>query len=110
MRRFIRDTGKSGAWINDTPVTRGDLAQFSAFLVDIHGQHEHQSLMRVPEHRKFLDSRAGIVNEVNEFKKLFTVLVEKRRLLAQYSMSESERVKKFEMMSDNRYLSQMRGF
>ncbi|MBP5568682.1 MAG: DNA repair protein RecN [Treponema sp.] len=99
LRRFIRDTGKSGAWINDTPVTRGDLAQFSAFLVDIHGQHEHQSLMRVPEHRKFLDSRAGIVNEVNEFKKLFTVLVEKRRLLAQYSMSESERVKKFEMMS-----------
>ena len=26
LRRFIRDTGKSGAWINDTPVTRGDLA------------------------------------------------------------------------------------
>ena len=27
LRRFIRDTGKSGAWINDTPVTRGDLAK-----------------------------------------------------------------------------------
>ena len=29
LRRFIRDSGKSGAWINDTPVTRGDLASFS---------------------------------------------------------------------------------
>jgi DNA repair protein RecN (Recombination protein N) len=99
LRRFIRDTGKSGAWINDTPVTRTDLAQFSSFLVDIHGQHEHQSLMKVPEHRKFLDSRAGIVAEVDEFKKVFALLVEKRRLFAEYSMSESERLKKFEMMS-----------
>ena len=73
LRRFIRDNGKSGAWINDTPVTRGDLAQFSAFLVDIHGQHEHQSLMRVPEHRKFLDSRAGITAEVEEFKKIIII-------------------------------------
>lgn len=53
LRRIIRDTGKNGAWINDTPVTRADLSQFSSFLVDIHGQHEHQSLMKVAEHRKY---------------------------------------------------------
>ncbi len=99
LRRFIRDTGKSGAWINDTPVTRTDLAQFSAFLVDIHGQHEHQSLMKVPEHRKFLDSRAGINAEVEEFKRIFTVLVEKRKQLSEYSMSESERLRKIDMLS-----------
>ena len=99
LRRFIRDTGKSGAWINDTPVTRTDLAQFSAFLVDIHGQHEHQSLMKVPEHRKFLDSRAGINGEVEEFKRIFTVLVEKRKQLSEYSMSESERLRKIDMLS-----------
>lgn len=99
LRRFIRDTGKSGAWINDTPVTRTDLAQFSAFLVDIHGQHEHQSLMKVPEHRKFLDSRAGINSDVEEFKKLFTILVEKRKILSEYSMSESERLRKIDMLT-----------
>ena len=32
LRRIIRDNGKSGAWINSTPVTRADLAQFSSFL------------------------------------------------------------------------------
>ena len=97
LRRFIRDSGKSGAWINDTPVTRGDLAAFSAFLVDIHGQHEHQSLMKVPEHRKFLDSRAGIVAEVEEFTKRYAQLVTLRRQLEQYSMSESERLRKLDM-------------
>ncbi|MBO7582527.1 MAG: DNA repair protein RecN [Treponema sp.] len=97
LRRFIRDTGKSGAWINDTPVTRGDLAAFSAFLVDIHGQHEHQSLMKVPEHRKFLDSRAGIVSEVEEFTKKYAMLVSLRRQLEQYSLSESERLRKLDM-------------
>ncbi len=99
LRRFIRNNGKSLAWINDTPVTRTDLAQFSSFLVDIHGQHEHQSLMKVSEHRKFLDARAGIVEEVNEFTKLYTLLVEKRKIYDSYSMSEAERSHKLEMNS-----------
>lgn len=97
LRRFIRDTGKTGAWINSTPVTRTDLAAFSSFLVDIHGQHEHQSLMKVPEHRKFLDSRAGITVQVEEFKNLYAQLVALRRQLEQYSLSESERLRKLDM-------------
>ena len=97
LRRIIRDSGKTGAWINGTPVTRTDLAAFSAFLVDIHGQHEHQSLMKVPEHRKFLDSRAGITVQVEEFKNLYSQLVTLRRQLEQYSLSESERLRKLDM-------------
>ena len=99
LRRIIRDTGKNGAWINDTPVTRTDLAQFSSFLVDIHGQHEHQSLMKVSEHRKFLDARAGIVAEVDAFTKKYAELVAKRKTLAQYNMSDSERLRKLDMMT-----------
>ena len=99
LRRFIRDTGKSGAWIDNTPVTRTDLAQFSSFLVDIHGQHEHQSLMKVSEHRKFLDARAGIVSEVEEFTKKYALLVSKRKQLTEYSMSDSERLRKLDMMT-----------
>ena len=46
LRRAVRNNGKSAAWIGDTPVTRADLASFCSFLVDIHGQHQHQSLMK----------------------------------------------------------------
>ena len=99
LRRIIRDTGKNAAWINDTPVTRADLAQFSSFLVDIHGQHEHQSLMKVSEHRKFLDARAGITAEVDAFTAKYAVLVAKRKQLAQYNLSDSERLRKLDMMT-----------
>ena len=99
MRRFIRDSGKTGAWIDDTPVTRTDLAQFSSFLIDIHGQHEHQSLMKVPEHRKFLDAHAGIQSKVAEFTEKYALLVSKRRLLDEFSFSESERLRKLDMLS-----------
>lgn len=99
LRRIIRDTGKTAAWIDDTPVTRADLAQFSSFLVDIHGQHEHQSLMKVSEHRKYLDARAGITTDVDSFTKKYAELVQKRKLLAQYNLSDGERMRKLDMMS-----------
>ena len=99
LRRFIRDTGKSGAWINNTPVTRADLVSFSSFLIDIHGQHNHQSLMKVAEHRKYLDSVAGITDKVLEYKTQYALLVQKRDELEQYSMSESERLRKIDMLS-----------
>ena len=98
LRRYIRDTGKSGAWIDNVPVTRADLAQFSSFLIDIHGQHEHQSLMKVSEHRKFLDARAGIENEVANFTKMYALLVEKRKQLQEYCATEGELERKIGML------------
>ena len=97
LRRFIKDTGKSSAWIGNVPVTRADLAEFSSFLIDIHGQHDHQSLMKVPEHRKFLDARAGLVEEVKHFTSVYSELVEKRRLLQKMNSSDSERLRKIDM-------------
>ncbi len=99
LRRFVRDTGKTGAWIQNTSVTRAELAEFSTFLVDIHGQHEHQSLMRVAEHRRFLDSYAGITAETAAFTELYAQLVEKRRQLDELNSSDSERARKAEMLS-----------
>lgn len=98
-RRYIKINGKSATWIGDTPVTRNDLAQFSSFLIDIHGQHEHQSLMRISEHRKFLDIKAGIVNDVNDLTKLYTTLVNKRKELSNLISTESDREHKLEMYS-----------
>ena len=98
LRRIIRDTGNSSAWIQDVPVTKTELNDFTSYLVDIHGQHEHQSLMRVSEHRKFLDSYAGITAEVTDFTALFNKLVEKRRLLDEMNSSDSARAEKIELL------------
>lgn len=56
LRRSISATGKSRAYINDTIVSLQSLTEIGKSLVDIHGQHEHQSLLSVDKHRLFLDS------------------------------------------------------
>ncbi len=98
IRRLMRDTGKSSAWIGSSPVTRADLANFAAFLVDLHGQHEQQSLMKVSEHRRYLDIYAGIVNEVKDFGLVYNQLVEKRKNLEALNTNEGKREERIEML------------
>ncbi len=98
VRRAMRSTGKSASWIEDTPVTRTELVEFTSYLVDIHGQHEHQSLLRVEEHRRFLDAFAGIEAEVKDFTSMYTSLAAKRKLCDEMSTSEKERTEKAELL------------
>src|SRR4030043_1822433 len=56
IRRSLSVTGKSRVYINDTMVSLQSLAEVGRSLVDIHGQHEHQSLLSVDKHRLLLDS------------------------------------------------------
>ena len=99
LRRYVRDNGKTGAWIGDTAVTRADLAAFSSFLVDIHGQHEHQSLMKVTEHRRFLDSYAGLNERVADFTRLYADLVSKRKRLEELNANDANREQKIELLT-----------
>ncbi len=99
LRRYVRQNGKTGAWIGGTAVTRADLAQFGSFLIDIHGQHEHQALMKVSEHRKYLDSYAGITERVKSFTSLFNNLVEKRKALAEIDADDKNRMQTAELLN-----------
>ena len=45
LRRVIRADGGSRAWINGRPATLAQLSELGSFLVEIHGQHEHQALL-----------------------------------------------------------------
>jgi len=56
MRRSVSSIGKSKAYLNDTMVSLQSLAEVGKSLVDIHGQHEHQSLMDIDKHGILLDS------------------------------------------------------
>jgi len=58
LRRIISTNGKSRAWINGSPCNLTMLRQLGEQLVDIHGQHEHQSLMKKDMQRQLLDEYA----------------------------------------------------
>lgn len=59
LRRVVTAQGKSRAWINGSPVNLTQLRELGEQLVDIHGQHEHQSLMKKDAQRQLLDAFAG---------------------------------------------------
>lgn len=60
LRRLISAEGRSRAFINNQPVTLPDLRALGALLVDIHGQHAHQSLLSAATQRHMLDHHAGL--------------------------------------------------
>lgn len=59
LRRVIQNNGRSQAWINGRPATRGQLETLGSLLVGIHGQHAHQALMHSETQRRTLDHFAG---------------------------------------------------
>ncbi|CEM60611.1 DNA repair protein RecN [Treponema phagedenis] len=99
LRRSIKQNGRSAAWIQSYPVARTDLEVFTSFLVDIHGQHDHQSLFKIAEHRRFLDAYAGLEEETAAFTALYTELSEKRAELEQLNISEKQLNEKIELLN-----------
>ncbi|HEU4618530.1 MAG TPA: DNA repair protein RecN [Gammaproteobacteria bacterium] len=60
LRRIVGQEGRSRAFINSQPVTLQDLKHVGSLLVDIHGQHAHQSLLQAGSQRTLLDAQAGL--------------------------------------------------
>ncbi|WP_263771801.1 DNA repair protein RecN [Propionivibrio soli] len=60
LRRVIDTSGRSRAYLNGSPVTLQQLREVAEFVVDIHGQHAHQSLLRGDAQRALLDSHGGL--------------------------------------------------
>ena len=60
LRRVLDAGGRSRGYINGSPATAQQLREVGEFLVDIHGQHAHQSLLRADAQRVLLDSHAGL--------------------------------------------------
>lgn len=63
LRRLLDAQGRSRAWINGRPATLQQLREVGEMLVDIHGQHAHQSLSRAEAQRDLLDRFGCLTNE-----------------------------------------------
>lgn len=59
IRREVTADGRSRAWVNGSPTTIGVLGRIGSLLVDLHGQHETQSLLQAEAQRDILDAFAG---------------------------------------------------
>ncbi|GMR16153.1 MAG: DNA repair protein RecN [Gammaproteobacteria bacterium] len=106
IRRTVSEKGPSKAFINGKPATVQQLRELAEMLVDLHGQHEHQSLMKADVQQQLLDdyaNHADLVRKVadsfkqwnklnHEFKKLSSAKNEQdnRLDLIRYQVNELE--------------------
>ena len=74
VRREVSAKGQSRCFLNDSPITLALQKQVGELLVDLHGQHEHQSLLRVDTHIGMLDEFGGLGGMVSQYQSAYNRL------------------------------------
>jgi DNA repair protein RecN (Recombination protein N) len=90
LKREVAAEGRSRAWVNGTPATAGLLGELGRMLVDLHGQHEHQTLLRRDEQRAILDAYAGNGALLVQVRAAHSAVAELRREMAELERRRRE--------------------
>lgn len=100
LRRKMTVDGKNECRVNGRVTTLGTLKGLTELLVDIHGQHEHQSLLKSANHIDLLDSLGGaaVAQSVDKVKKLHAELTDAKSKLSEYGDSD-ERARRLDILS-----------
>ncbi|MCW8811893.1 MAG: DNA repair protein RecN [Chlorobium sp.] len=89
IRREISLKGSNRCFINDTPVNLNLVKDVGNLLVDLHGQHEHQSLLRTETHIDYLDEFGNYQELLQQYKSLYPELLTKEYELKELKEKES---------------------
>ena len=99
LRRTVRRNGKSSLYIQSTPATLRDLRELAWLLFDMHGQHEHQSLLLRDNHRKLLDRFGATLEEAEEYHALYDHYQRLQIESEQLASSERERSREMDFLA-----------
>lgn len=97
LRREVDTQGKSRAFINDKPVNLSTLSELGEILVDIHGQHEHQRLLKPNEQRSLLDRYAENDSLLTEVANLYDLWKGTLNQLQISQLSDQEKNQKIDL-------------
>ncbi len=98
IRRGLRRNGRGSIYIQNVPVVRQDLQDFTSTMVEVHGQRDGHALLKKDRHRQLVDSFAGIEAEVSSYGTVYADLGGKRKALASMASSEAERLREMELL------------
>ena len=99
MRRVITAEGRSRGYINGTPCPLGDLKGLGELLIDIHSQHEHQSLLKADTHRRLLDEFAGATDLSRQVQLAAQKWRQTRQELDRLTNTSDEQRARFQLLS-----------
>jgi DNA repair protein RecN (Recombination protein N) len=99
LTRELRKDKRNIARVNGHRTIAAVLVELGQYLVDIHGQSEHLSLMRVNQHLELLDRFSGTTGQLNDYQKVYQQLKEIQNTLARLRQSDLEADQKKELLS-----------
>jgi DNA repair protein RecN (Recombination protein N) len=90
LRREVAAEGRNRAWVNGGATTAGLVGDLGTRLVDLHGQHEHQALLRTDAQRDILDAYAGQLERVQQLRGAHAASVAARRAVDELEVRRRE--------------------
>jgi len=99
LKRELFSSGKGRCFANATPIPIGKLKEISDYLVDIHGQNEHQNIARIAKHREILDGFADHPALLVRIQALYQKLFELKEALGSQEIDEREKARRMEYLS-----------
>ena len=99
LGREIRMEGRNTARINGRTVTATLQREIGAFLVDIHGQSEHLSLLHVRNHRRLLDSFANVAPLLSAYRETYDQLRKIQKELLNLQQNERDKARRLDMLT-----------
>lgn len=99
INRTLSREGKNVCRINGAPVTVSMLREIGGELIDIHGQHDNQSLLSPEKHCGFVDSFAGNADLITDYREKYGRLCEIRRKLKKLTTDESSKSQRIDFLT-----------
>lgn len=99
LGREIRINGRNVARINGRSVSVGLMRELGEHLVDVHGQSEHLSLLRVNQHLRLLDSYANVHDQLAEYQNTYHQLQSLRQELDSLRIAEREAARQIDTLN-----------
>lgn len=99
LKRELYSSGKGRSFANAVQIPAVKLKEISEYLVDIHGQHEHQSMVRATRHRELLDSFGRLEKEVIRVRAVHGRLQDLKEKLSSFEIDEREKARRIEYNS-----------
>jgi DNA repair protein RecN (Recombination protein N) len=90
LRREVAAGGRGRAWVNGAASTAASLGELGRRLVDLHGQHEHQSLLRAEEQRAIVDAYAECAALARAVRSAHAAWLEAQRRLLELERRRAE--------------------
>lgn len=98
LKREISIEGKGRSFINSQQIPVALLREVGSFLIDIHGQNEHQNIVHTKTHRDILDRFASATELAEKIQKLHQENEESKQKLSSVSLNEKEKFRRMEIL------------